>query len=170
MTLNQNHLLGTLAQHSDVRPPAQLLPLLIGVLSFARTLWLIFDEHGKTIAKILRTEAENAKILRAEAENEPPKILHNIRRGFEITVRRIISPLSVSSSTVSTDGSEQSQSHMPHGFHPWHQRYLVAWMPWLSIFKFWRRSCPVPETLPTMADDTPKEDQKLDVTVYENSA
>src|ERR1700753_2043576 len=45
MTLNDNHMLGVLAKNSgQVANAAQLIPLLIGTLSFLRVLWLIFRE------------------------------------------------------------------------------------------------------------------------------
>ena len=163
MTLNYNNMLQTIAQFSHVLNPAQLLPLLIGTLSFVRTLWLIFQEHGKSIKNVLRAEAEMA-------ENEAPKLLHNIHRAFEIIIRKIISPLSVSSDTVSTVQREQSHSNTPHRVKPLHHRYLVAWLPWLSVFKFWKHYCPMEESLPTTSVGTPdREDIKLSVIVREDS-
>jgi hypothetical protein len=163
MTLNYNNMLDTLGTHGHINSPAQLLPLLVGSLSFLRTLWLIFQEHGKTVMDILRAEAEMA-------EKEAPKFLRSIPRVFDITVRRIISPLSVSSDTASAVHHERSHSHTPHHFRPLHHRYIVAWMPWLSVFKFWKHYCPVEESLPTtQMDATHKETTKADVVVHEDS-
>ena len=44
MTLNKNHMRRTIAQDGGIRFPSQLLPLLIGGLSFIRVLWLIYAE------------------------------------------------------------------------------------------------------------------------------
>lgn len=164
MTLNYNHMLGTLAQNSRITTPAQLLPFLVGTLSFVRTLWLIFKEHGKTVANILRADAEMA-------ENEAPKFLHIVYLAFDVTIRRIISPLSVSSDATSTARRERSPPDTPHRYHPWHRRYLVAWLPWLSVFKFWKHYCPVEERLPTTHADSPHgEDIKLNTSVHEYSS
>ena len=161
MTLVKNNMRKALSQYSHISSPAQLLPLLVGTLSFIRTLWKIFQQHGKTIANTLRDDAE-------KAENEAPKFLHRVRLVFEITIRKIISPLSVSSDIAgSTVHLERSHSNTPHRFHPLHHRYLVAWLPWLSVFKFWKHYCAVAETLPLHADAPHREDIKLDASVHE---
>ena len=161
MTLNRNNMLQTLSQFGHISTPAQLLPLLVGTLSFVRTLWLIFQKHGKAIMNTLREEAE-------KAENETPKFLHRVRRALEITIRKIISPLSVSSDiAVSTVDRERSHSNPPLRFHPMHHRYLVAWLPWLSVFKFWKHYCPNEESLPSLADVPYGEDIKPEASVHE---
>src|ERR1700760_1556482 len=47
LTLNQNHMISTLAQSGGIGNPAQLLPLLVGILSFFRVLFLIYIDQNK---------------------------------------------------------------------------------------------------------------------------
>ena len=161
MTLIKNNMRQALAQYGHITTPAQLLPLLIGTLSFIRILWLISREHGKAIQNTLRAEAEMA-------EHEAPKFLQRVHLAFKTTIRKIISPLSVSSDIAgSTVHRERSPSNTPHRFHPLHHRYLVAWLPWLSVFKFWKHYCPIMESLPSHADSPCREDVKLNASVHE---
>ena len=138
MTLNDNNMLQTLARHSNVSAPAQLLPLLIGTLSFARTVWLIFCEHGSEILEAVHTET---------AGMEPRSRGQKFRLGFHLSIQRLISPLSGVSSGRPREASVRTQTSFIH--RPWHQRYLVAYLPWLSIFGFWRKVLDQDEGLPT---------------------
>src|ERR1700712_2440510 len=59
MTLNENKMIDTLAQNGNIAYPAQLLPLLIGVLSFARVLWFIYDEWSEKRKHVGAPQASN---------------------------------------------------------------------------------------------------------------
>lgn len=121
LTLNENHVIDTLAQNSPIRSPGQLLPLLIGILSFGRILWLISIEHRKEIIEVLRTETKS----------KPHRKIYNIRRGLGISMHRIISPLAP---------VEITKTRTPDVSHSWPRRYLVGWLPWLSVFGFGKRA------------------------------
>jgi hypothetical protein len=109
MTLTDNHMLGVLAQNgSQIASPAQLLPLLIGALSFLRVLWLIFREW--------REEHLNHS-------EDDPEHKHIMRLIPEIKRRKT---------------SEESALHKRklQGRHLLfknrYARYTLTWMPWLA--------------------------------------
>src|ERR1700745_640711 len=47
LTLNENRMLSVLAKNGGIGNPAQLLPLLVGVLSLVRILFLIYVDRRK---------------------------------------------------------------------------------------------------------------------------
>jgi len=138
LTLVYNNVQQALVAHANISAPAQLLPLLVGTLSFARTLWLIIYEHGNSILDTLRTEADGM---------EPKSHAENIRRGFHLTIQRFISPLSGEPLPLHREASVVS--HTPFHLRPWHERYLVAYLPWLAIFGFWKKIVDEDQGLPT---------------------
>jgi len=144
MTLNDNNMLQTLAKHSNVSAPAQLLPLLVGTLSFARTVWLIFYEHGNEILQAVRTET---------AGMEPRTRAEKFRLGFHLSIQRFISP--TSGGNVGRPREASVQTHTAFTLRPWHQRYLVAYLPWLSIFGFWQKVVDEDQGLPTSVTREP---------------
>jgi hypothetical protein len=114
LTLNYNHMLSVVAQTGAIGTPAQLLPFIIGAISFLRILYLIYKESKEA--------AEKA----AEESDLPPLT-------FMQTVRKLISPSARWGPPATTDHDD---SYMVH---PWHRRYIVSWLPWLTVSKFWRR-------------------------------
>jgi hypothetical protein len=48
LTLKENHMQGVLATSETVGLPSQLIPMLIGVFSFARVLWLIYKDFYRS--------------------------------------------------------------------------------------------------------------------------
>jgi hypothetical protein len=130
MTLNYNHMLQALEQYGHIGVPAQLLPLLVGTLSFARVLWLIYAE-GKKRAKEASDNGQ-ARFERRETETKPS--LHN-GYGLGFNFLKIFSP---SARPRDAPIFELDAPALPPLLRPWHHRYLVALFPWLSTFRFWR--------------------------------
>jgi hypothetical protein len=131
MTLNKNHMLKTLAQNGNIGYPSQLLPLIVGALSFLRVIWLIYDEWKKH-----RREASRTSDTRFEAARQTTKkpSLYNYY-GFSLNIIKIFSP---STRLDTTPAFEFEHPNLPCTLRPWHQRYAVALLPWLSTFDFWR--------------------------------
>jgi hypothetical protein len=131
MTLNKNNMLQMLAQHSQIQYPAQLLPLLIGGLSFIRVLWLIYAE-GRDRVKEQKTSNQE-RFNRHETMTKP-----SLRNGYGLGREfwKILSPAKRPSDAPIFE-VEPVLSAM---LRPWHHRYLVALLPWLSTFDSWRLS------------------------------
>jgi hypothetical protein len=133
MTLNQNNMIQVLARNTKaITAPAQLIPLLIGTVSFLRTLWLVSKEHGRAVLAILRAE-----------ESEASNALSRVRRAIDLTIRKIISPGSVKNPELQRAEAlkrQESGMHIMFVNHPWPQRYLLAYLPWLSTFHVWKNA------------------------------
>jgi hypothetical protein len=127
MTLTENHMLQTLVKWGNIAFPAQLVPLLVGVLSFARVLWLIFLEW-------LDTDDEAAS---GEEQGHPST--HPHRSAYAKSMRgglRLLPPWTKArrDRPVAVKPENMQDRHKPTHF-----RYLVGYLPWLSVFPFWRR-------------------------------
>ena len=141
MTLNKNHMLKTLAQNGKIAYPAQLLPLIVGALSFLRVLWLIYAGWKKRVKKV---SSPSHTHLEAASEATTKPLLHNWH-AFSLDIIKNFSP---SARSDTTPAFELEQPNLPYTFRSWHLRYLVALLPWLSTFDFWRiadRCNPLPD-------------------------
>ncbi len=131
MTLNENHMLNTLAQNGNIAYPAQLLPLLVGSLSFMRVLWLIYLERKERI-----TETSSTSNVGVEAStNTPTTPPQNRRLGFSLNFDKIFLAWASPDTAVPT---QFERTDSPYIARPWQHRYLVALLPWLSTFNFWK--------------------------------
>jgi hypothetical protein len=133
MTLTKNNMLQMLAQHSQIQYPAQLLPLLIGGLSFIRVLWLIYAE-GRDRVKVEKTSNQE-RFNRHETMTKP-----TLRNGYGLGREfwKILSP----ANRPRDAPIFEVEPVLPAMLRPWHHRYLVALFPWLSAFESWRLSGP----------------------------
>ena len=85
-----------MAQNSNIQSPSQLLPLIVGIFSFLRVVFIL---------------------VRAKMEKR-----HEDNPTEETAYTRVV--------------LEDTQLILAR---PVHHRYLVAWLPWLSIFHFWSK-------------------------------
>jgi hypothetical protein len=131
MTLNKNHMLKTLAQNGNIAYPAQLLPLIVGALSFLRVLWLIHAEWKERVKKGSSTSHSR---FEAASETAAKPLLHNWH-AFSLDIIKNFSP---SAQSDTTPAFEFEQPNLTSTLRPWHHRYFVALLPWLSTFDFWR--------------------------------
>lgn len=134
-TLNFNHMTNVLGEHG-LSGPGQQLPLLIGLFSFLRICWILIKESW--LGKREDAEVGNAhpgvekgsKVTRIENDQS--------RQGDAITSTP--SPSNPPATPI------QQHTHInsipllaAHPDRPWVQRVLVAYLPWLSDFGFFRR-------------------------------
>jgi len=120
-TLNYNHVSIVLGgtQYVQVHLPAQLIPLLIGIFGFVRISYLRFEQWrspGSIEPSTVSTEAE-------------PRPSRTFR--FGVDVLKAFSPAMARQRTIKrhdpsdVDGMQKRR--------PWPIRYLVSWLPWLSL-------------------------------------
>lgn len=109
VTLNMNNVNNVLGPQGGIALPGQLLPMLIGAISLVRLLWIMFNERFRPKMRLGTGEFPTEG-----AESERPT-----------------GPIKTTSGL-----STLSMGH-PGIHRPIWQRYLVAWMPWLSRFDFW---------------------------------
>lgn len=132
MTLNENNMLETLAQHGDIAYPAQLIPLIVGALSFVRVLWLIYAEWKEADEKKSRRSNNDEPSKKTKRH---PSLSNAYRFSFDI-IKRIFS--SSAQPEPETPTFEDEHPDMPDILRPWHHRYAVALLPWLSTFNAWK--------------------------------
>lgn len=114
MTLNRNNMLDTLGQTHTIASPAQLLPFLVGVLGFARVLWLIFKDWRLSI----RQRKDDGDALLARMPDWLIKIIAKDAHHLTRTNTEYEEP-----ATKTIQG-----------------RYALSWMPWLAEFFRAKRS------------------------------
>jgi hypothetical protein len=165
-------MLDTIAKKGTrIAVPAQLLPLIVGALSFVRVCWLIFAEKSEERRR-RRREAREAAARTAgdecEAEGwDTATTPTNAAMSTAVSTaskRPALNRWSTASSSVGLgirhffspnlgrptpmtpaatpntdvfDEHEHGHAESHAGYHPWHRRYVVAWLPWLSLFEFW---------------------------------
>jgi hypothetical protein len=130
MTLNKNHMRRTIAQDAGIQFPSQLLPLLIGGLSFIRVLWLIYAEGRDRVKDA--SDFNNERFERKETMTKPS--LWN-GYGLGLAFLNILSP---SRQPRNAPIFALDEDNLPAILRPWHHRYLVALLPWLSTFDSWK--------------------------------
>jgi len=134
LTLNWNRVADVIGPNNQIAFPAQLLPMLIGAFSLIRVLFLLFweiyepedKEQGETATAPPEDAAGNLS-----AANEA----RATRQGLGLEDTPVASQPSYPKATTAIGHD--------HNHHPvpvrrsWYQRYMVAWLPWLSQFTFW---------------------------------
>ena len=113
MTLNFNHMQNTLASYGRIGYPGQLVPLVVGILSLVRVLWLIYMEWK---------------------DSRPDGNARNTTSTYQYIRNILWPPLNVDDMAL----GELEGANMPSTLGPWHHRYLVAYLPWLSTLSFWK--------------------------------
>ncbi|KAH6967114.1 hypothetical protein EDB82DRAFT_481405 [Fusarium venenatum] len=134
-TLNFNNIegvLGGLGRENTLSLPGQLLPFLIGLFSFLRLCYNIFLEH------YLNAQPRNGETLRTVAAASFG--LNLLSHTPASTWTRIDTTESKPTYGPSEDGAAaqcaitQTQEHQErHNDRGWAVRYLIAWLPWLSL-------------------------------------
>jgi hypothetical protein len=121
-----NHSTEVLGPNGNISYPAQLLPMMIGALSFIRICWIV-------IYRWLYPEPDccdenEIPAGRSTKSNGVPSVTPNAGLG-------LISSPPLDSAAAGT-GQDYGQSITHH--RSLATRYLVAYLPWLSQFEFWK--------------------------------
>jgi hypothetical protein len=144
LTLNWNHVTQVLGPNGNLTYPAQLLPLMIGALSFLRICWLLFK----------RWQFPEQQDCCEEKNQVAPQRTGMCSRGapFDIDTPQVglgglggLGLLSSPSAHAHHKGptnavvgqQEEYNTRMVRHRNPV-KRYLVAYLPWLSQFEFWK--------------------------------
>jgi len=159
LTLGENHMLQTLAKYGNVAFPAQLLPLLVGVLSFARVLWLILVDW---------VDSGDEKAASEDAAHP----VHPHRSAYAKTLRgglRLLPPWNSAKQHRPAGPAGPARPDDRKDLHkPIHYRILVGYLPWLSVFPFWRRELrDIENQLPTKTHDMNTDVRNTDVPLTE---
>jgi hypothetical protein len=128
MTLNYNHVTAVLGGPDDneLHLPSELLPLLIGAFGFLRTCWLKFEEW------------RSPSCADPSVAASPPARARRSR-----TMRLGVRVFQAFSESLAADAGRRAEheaaelDELERG-RPRPERYLVAWLPWLSLLGRWR--------------------------------
>ncbi|KAF9873161.1 hypothetical protein CkaCkLH20_09324 [Colletotrichum karsti] len=122
-TLNFNHVNAVLGgpHNNELHLPAQLLPLLIGSFGFVRTCYLLFESW--------RSPEDIDPSLSAPPTPVAARTMHTR------DVLLLFSPAMARRPTTFHDPDEIDKTAKQRG---WPVRYLVAWLPWLSLLGFFQ--------------------------------
>ena len=125
-TLNFNHVAAVLGgpHDNELHLPAQLLPLLIGAFGFVRTCYLLLESW--------RSPEDIDPSVSAPTTPLPARTMHpgrDILLAFSPAMAR-------ASTTTSHDPNEIDELERQRSRFG---RYLVAWLPWLSLLPYFRK-------------------------------
>lgn len=159
VTLNKNKITGVLGSsinEGGIAYPAQLLPMLIGALSLVRILFLLYRQWSRSKeAKEGNARKEFATKLGTSPQS--PQV-SRYTTGGGLGLHTTLSPTehSFSPSAVSegTTVVSPGQDHSSSFDRPRYLRYLVAWLPWLSVYDLWTNPNGGHARLPDMEDDS----------------
>jgi hypothetical protein len=130
VTLNWNHVTQVLGPNGNITYPGQLLPAMIGALGFLRILWLLFRRWQFP-------EADSSE----ERQGADQKIGVSRVDPFDTPqegLGLLSSPSNYPEDRKVVIGQEQKTSTVRR--RPLMMRYLVAYLPWMSQFDFWKNS------------------------------
>jgi hypothetical protein len=128
LTLNWNHVTQVLGPNGNITYPAQLLPMMIGALSFLRICWILFKRwHFPEPDCCDENQIPHQRmVMSREAPFDTPQ------KGLGL----LSSPSDHREGTTAVVGQEYDTS-MVRNRSPF-KRYLVGYLPWLSQFDFWK--------------------------------
>jgi len=132
-TLNYNHVKSVLGgPNSQLHLPTQLIPFLLGVFGFLRVVWLKIKEMRDFDEK----DAFHAPPSRrsSSSRRQPPRPLSGGASLFQLFSPALVT---YKPKQYSEDEAEEAQSGLMR--RSIFIRYLVAWMPWLSLVGNLRR-------------------------------
>jgi hypothetical protein len=156
--LNFNHVTAVLGGPLDneLHLPSELLPLLIGAFGFVRISWLKFEEW------------------RSPGDRDPSVVKSADLPRRSRTLRFGVAMLQVFSASLATDAVRKAEHDAAEldeleKNRSRASRYLVAWLPWLSLLKYWRNEIPqTKQTLPTLVVKSVELSGKRNATNLEN--
>jgi hypothetical protein len=140
-SLNFNHVTAVLGGPLDneLHLPSELLPLLIGAFGFVRISWIKFEEW------------------RSPGDREPSVVTSAELPRRSRTLRFGVAMLQIFSASLARDAARKAEHDAAEldeleKNRSRTSRYLVAWLPWLSLLKYWRNEIPrTKRTLPLSA-------------------
>jgi len=122
----------SMSQSGGVGNPAQLLPLLIGILSFIRVLFLLYVDRTGRFGAVWRWDANNRGQHVEQAQQDQPI------RFLGMKIQGLMRPAAPQTRANTGDFEDNMAArHSPD--RPWWKRHLVGMLPWLSVFDLWRR-------------------------------
>lgn len=127
MTVIWNHVINVTGPNGNISYPAQLLPMLIGALSFIRICWLIFKQWRDGPEDCCdENEAGGEKLGVAPGAPNAPTA------GLGIGPSSLTYPDVTDASGARLDDASilANRSSVT--------RYTIAYLPWLSQFEFWK--------------------------------
>jgi hypothetical protein len=123
-SLNFNNVTAVLGgpEDNEFHLPAQLLPFMIGIFGFVRTCYLLFESW--------RSPGDTEPSVSEPTPPLPARTMH-IR-----DIPLAFSPAMARNSTISSHDPNEVDD-IERG-RRWPVRYLVSWLPWLSVLKYFR--------------------------------
>jgi hypothetical protein len=120
--LNFNNVTAVLGgpHDNELHLPSQLLPLLMGAFGFVRACYLLFESW--------RSPGEIEPSMAEPSPPHPARTMHirDIPLAFSLAMAR---------NSIATSHDPNELDELQRG-RRWLVRYLVAWLPWLSLLPF----------------------------------
>lgn len=127
LAVTWNYVRDVIGPNGNIDYPAQLLPMLIGALGFIRILWLMFKRWRWPEDE--SNEEEEVQQKSAMPPGAPP--------GTPGVGLGLLSPQTPFSDAPTANDETDYDDSVTQG-RSFATRYLVAYLPWLSQFEFWK--------------------------------
>lgn len=115
LTLKENHMQGVMSTSNSVGLPSQLIPMLIGLFSFCRVLWLIFRDFRQAWKRKSAAEAHSKGIF-----SVVPDMPQHVGPNMELPKHGV--------------------AHDSHMHKNTYLRYVWTWLPHLEELVNWHHS------------------------------
>jgi hypothetical protein len=156
-TLNWNHMTNVLGEHG-LSGPGQQIPLLIGMLSFLRIIWISIKNHY--IDPSLKPDEELETVAPESKSTPPPPAATGLGISSRANTFNIATsiksnptptPIRRAATTTSSPAPTRFPANQPQHTHlnsipllaahtdrPLLSRFLVAYLPWIADFDYFR--------------------------------
>jgi hypothetical protein len=127
LTLRDNHINAVLfKRRNDLLTPSQLLPMIIGISSFGRSVYYAYEYFRAGEGHIRPSLGFDVSMHSGGPKSRATSIGGTIKSWLRFLSQPI-------------PGEEKNNDDVQAVHHEWStwQRILIAWLPWTSVFSFW---------------------------------
>ncbi|KAK6364035.1 hypothetical protein LTS17_012569 [Exophiala oligosperma] len=133
-TLNFNHVKGVLGPGNRIFFPSQLIPMIIGAFSFVRLCYKLLEKWRDPDDEPSLPTDVHTSILTSSQSSETPQQFRKKTRLFKLlappTDTLVRGP---KEATPEDNDIDDLMRNAPTSL-----RYLVSWLPWLSLLHWWK--------------------------------
>ena len=127
LTLRDNHIRAVLfKREGDLLTPSQLLPMIIGISSFGRSVYYAYEYFRADKGHIRPSLGFDVSTYSGGPVSRPTSIGGTIKSWLRL----------LSQPNPGEEKKIDDVQAVHDGWSTW-QRILIAWLPWISVLSFW---------------------------------
>lgn len=134
-TLNFNHVKGVLGPGNRIFFPSQLIPMIIGAFSFVRLAYKLLEKWRDPDDEPSLPRDAYTSFLTGPQSSEPPQQFPKKTRLFKLFAPTTDTLAHAPKEAPPEDNDiDDLMRNVPTSL-----RYLVSWLPWLSLLHWWKK-------------------------------